>query len=106
MINPLAPAATAASDIGPTSVHLPVACDGSTITGRCESSRTSGTALRSSVNRVAVSKVRMPRSHRMTSRLPCDRMYSAASSHSSIVEDMPRFKSTGLPERPASCKSA
>ncbi len=74
--------------------------------GRCDSSRVTGIALRSSVKRVAVSNVLMPRSHRITSRLPCDSTYSAASSHSSMVDDMPRLSSTGLPERPASWSSA
>src|SRR3972149_6012986 len=44
-----------------------------------------GMALISKVKRVAVSYERMPRSQRMTSRLPWERMYSAASSHSSMV---------------------
>jgi len=38
----------------------------------------------------------MPRSHRMTSRFPPLRMYSAAESVSSMVEDMPRLSSTGF----------
>ena len=38
----------------------------------------------------------MPRSHRITSVLPPARTYSADSSHSSIVAEMPRFSSTGL----------
>jgi hypothetical protein len=49
------------------------------------------------VKRVAVSKVRMPRSHRMTLGLPPDSTYSADSSHSWMVVDMPRLRSTGLP---------
>ena len=54
------------------------------------------------VFRAAVSNVRMPRSHRMTSRLPFARMYSAASSHSWIDDDMPRFSRIGLPVRATS----
>ena len=55
--------------------------------------------------RVAVSKVRMPRSHRTTSRLPRWAMYSAAISHSSIVAVMPRLSSTGLPDSPTAWSS-
>ena len=70
--------------------------------GRWLISFTSGMALMSIVLRVAVSNVRMPRSQRMTSRLPLARMYSAASSQSWIEDDMPRFSSTGLPVRATS----
>ena len=45
--------------------------------------------------RVAVSKVRMPRSQRMTWVLPPSSRYSAASSHSSTVAENPRLRSTG-----------
>ena len=55
-----------------------------------------GIAAMSSVLRVAVSNVRMPRSHRITLWLPPAMMYSALSKSSSIVADMPRFSSTGL----------
>ena len=51
----------------------------------------------SRVLRVAVSKVRMPRSHSTMSRLPRCAMYSAAISHSSMVACMPRLSITGLP---------
>ena len=47
--------------------------------------------------RVAGSNVRMPRSHRMMLRLPDEAAYSAASSHSSMVADRPRFSMTALP---------
>ncbi len=94
---PSAPAATAASAIGATSVRPPVPCDGSTITGRCERSCATTTAERSSVLRVDGSNVRMPRSHRMMSRLPECATYSAASSHSSTVAAKPRLIITGLP---------
>ena len=63
--------------------------------GRFDSFLTTGTAEMSSVKRVAVSNVRMPRSHRMTFGL-CIVMYSLAASHSSMVAAMPRLKSTGL----------
>ena len=66
--------------------------------GRCESFFTTGIALRSRVLRVEVSKVRMPRSQRMTFGLPPASTYSAASSHSWIDVDMPRLSSTGLPD--------
>ena len=50
----------------------------------------------SRVKRVAVSNVRMPRSHRMTFSLPSIVMYSLAWSHSSMVAAMPRLNRTGL----------
>ena len=84
----------------------PVAWLGSTITGRWVNCFTTGTAVRSSVFRVYVSNVRMPRSQRITFSFPSDRMYSAAISHSSIVEDIPRFKSTGFPIRPTHLSSS
>ena len=55
--------------------------------------------------RVAVSNVRMPRSQRMTSLLPPLSTYSADSSHSSIVAEMPRLSSTGLRAWPSSRSS-
>src|SRR5213082_2523284 len=60
----------------------------------------------SSVLRIARSNVRMPRSHSITWVLPRARTYSAASSRSSRVADMPRFRSTGLPPSPTSVSSA
>jgi len=60
----------------------------------------------SSVFLMAVSKVRMPRSHSTMSRLPRCAMYSAAISHSSMVAFMPRFSMTGLPAEPAAWSSA
>ena len=45
----------------------------------------------SRVLRVAVSKVRMPRSHNTTSVLPPRSPSSADSNHSSMVAEMPRF---------------
>ncbi len=94
---PSAPTAMAARESGTTRSRRPPECDGSTITGRCESACATGTALMSRVLRVAVSKVRMPRSHRTMSRLPRCAMYSAAISHSSMVACMPRLSITGLP---------
>ena len=76
----------------------PMPCDGSTMTGRCESCLSSGIGVESSVLRVIVSKVRMPRSQRITWRLPRATMYSAAISNSLIVAHMPRLSSTGLPQ--------
>ena len=103
---PSAPAAAAASDSGSTSERRPAAWLGSTITGRCESSLSTGTAVRSSVKRYAVSNVRIPRSHSSTFGLPSLRMYSAAISSSSSVADSPRLSSTGMPVRPTSASSA
>ena len=48
---PSAPTAAAASDSGVTSSRRPAAWLGSTITGRCERSLSTGTAIRSSVKR-------------------------------------------------------
>ena len=101
---PSAPAAAAASDSGFTRSRRPAAWPGSTITGRCESSFSTGTAVRSSVKRYAVSKVRIPRSHSSTFGLPSLSTYSAAISSSSSVEESPRLISTGLPARPISAK--
>src|SRR2546422_5090839 len=70
MMSPSAPAATPARAIDSTYSQYPVPWLGSTTTGRCESRFTTGTALRSRVKRVAVSKVRMPRSQRITCGLP------------------------------------
>src|SRR5207248_1510865 len=78
---------------------------GSTITGRWVSFLSTGIAWRSSVNRYAVSNVRIPRSHSMTASLPSFSTYSADISNSSRVLDRPRLSSTGLPERPASVSS-
>ena len=50
--------------------------------------------------------MRMPRSHRTMLWLPSEMMYSAALSHSSMVAANPRFKSTGMPERPHSLRSS
>src|SRR5229473_3169922 len=90
---------TASSESGVTSSRRPVACEGSTTTGRCVRCFASTTAERSSVLRVAVSKVRMPRSQRTTWSLPPASRYSAASSHSSTVAAGPRLSSTGRRRR-------
>ena len=84
-MTPSAPTATPPIASGVTSQRLPVAWVGSTMTGRWVSWWSSGTADRSSVLRVYVSNVRMPRSQRMTLGLPELTMYSAAISHSSTV---------------------
>ena len=75
------------------------------MTGRWLVACTIGTAEMSRVLRVAGSKVRMPRSHSTTSRLPRWAMYSAAISHSSTVAVIPRLSSTGLPASPTACSS-
>jgi hypothetical protein len=64
--------------------------------------RAAGMMLKSSVLRVKVSKLRMPRSQSMIWALPSASMYSAQLSHSSSVEYMPRLSSMGLPDFPAS----
>ena len=105
MMSPSAPTAIAARLSGSTRSRRPPECDGSMITGRCERRWAIGTALMSRVFLVAVSKVRMPRSHRTMSRLPRWAMYSAAISHSSIVAFMPRLSSTGFAAAPTACSS-
>ena len=102
---PSAPTATLPIARGLTSQRLPVACDGSTTTGRWVRWWSSGTAVRSSVLRVLVSNVRMPRSQRMIWLLPTDAMYSAAISHSSMVAPKPRLSITGRPARPQASSS-
>ena len=64
--------------------------------GRCVFFLTIGMTDRSRVLRVYFSKVRMPRSQRMTFSLPPAMMYSALMSHSSMVLARPRLSSTGL----------
>ena len=60
----------------------------------------------SQVLRVAVSKVRMPRSQSITLGLPWATMYSADISSSLMVELMPRLSSTGRPQPPSDFSSA
>ena len=61
-----------------------------------------GTAWMSIVLRVAVSNVRMPRSHRITFGLPWETMYSADSSSSFSVVLKPRLSKIGRCTRPTS----
>lgn len=79
---------------------------GSTIIGRWLSSLTKGMMLRSRVFRVAVSKVRMPRSQRMTLGLPLERMYSAAERNSSRRAERPRLRSMGFWSLPTARRSS
>jgi hypothetical protein len=104
-IAPSSPAAAAASTIGSTSVRRPLACEGSTITGRCVSSLRRSAPPRSSTLRVCESKLRMPRSHSTTRSLPSTRMYSAASKSSSSVAERPRLSKIGRPVRAAARSS-
>ena len=64
------------------------------------------TADRSSVFRVAVSNVRMPRSHSTICSFPPLIMYSAEVRSSLTVFAQPRFKSTGLSSFPSAFKSS
>src|SRR6059058_4921829 len=82
---PSAPAATAARAMGITLSRRPVPCDGSAMMGKCDSLCTTGMAVRSNTLRVAVSKPRMPRSHRMTSWFPSASTYSAEGTHDVIL---------------------
>ena len=59
-------AATPALARGVTMYAVPVPCEGSTITGKCEMRRIAGTDARSSVFRVCCANVRTPRSQRIT----------------------------------------
>ena len=68
--------------------------------GKCVSGLAASMPPTSSVFRVAVSKVRMPRSQRITRSSPAAITYSAAPSHSSTVEPAPRLRRTGRPARP------
>ena len=86
--------------MGGTLPRTPVPRLGSTMIGRCDSACTAGTADRSRVLRVAVSKVRMPRSHRITSSAPLASRYSADMSRSRTLAPMPRLSITGLPMAP------
>ena len=104
-MTPSAPTAMAARERGTTRSRRPPACDGSTMIGRWLVACTTGTAEMSRVLRVLGSKVRMPRSQSTTSRLPRWATYSAAISHSSIVEVIPRLSSTGLPHSPTAWSS-
>ena len=105
MMSPSAPAATPAIAMASTNSQWPVPWLGSTRIGKCESFFTAGTALRSSVNRVEASNVRIPRSHRITFGLPRASTYSADKSHSWIVVAIPRLRRTGLPASPTRLSS-
>ena len=96
MIRPSAPAAIAARDIDSTSFQSPVAWDGSMITGRWVFSFRIGITLKSKVFLVYFSKVRIPRSQKMTFGFPLAIMYSADMIHSSIVALKPRFNKIGF----------
>jgi len=58
------------------------------------------------ISAVAVSKVRMPRSQRMTLGFPLSRINCAERNSSAIVADMPRFSRIGRPDRAAASSSA
>ena len=70
--------------------------EGSIIIGRWLFFLITGITLRSSVFLVYCSKVRIPRSHKITCSFPPARMYSADISHSSIVFASPLFNKTGF----------
>ena len=105
-IIPSAPPATEASPIGGILSRIPTAWLGSTIIGRWVSPRSTGIALKSRVLRVAFSKVRIPRSHRMTFSVPLASRYSAAIKKSSIVAESPRLRMTGFPSIPTFFRSS
>ena len=94
-MSPSAPAAMPALATAPTYSDRPVECDGSRITGKCVRLFSTGMALISVVLRVAVSKVRIPRSHSITRGFPPARIYSDAINSSSIVADIPRLSKIG-----------
>ena len=96
MCIPSAPAATAARAIAGIRSGRPVAWLGSTMIGKWLCPLTLGTIDRSSVFRVESSKVRIPRSQRITWRLPWARTYSADISRSLTVALMPRLSRTGI----------
>ena len=72
--------------------------------GRCVSSFRTGTADRSRVFLVAVSKVLMPLSHRIICELPWEAMYSADMRNSFKVADKPLLRRTGFPALPTSMR--
>src|SRR5258708_4058816 len=88
-MRPSAPTAIAARETAPMRLCLPVPCDGSATTGKCESSFARATAAKSKVLRMPVSNVLIPRSQRTTSEFPPESRYSAASSHSFTDADGP-----------------
>jgi hypothetical protein len=96
MMRASAPTAIAARETGPMRLCLPVPCDGSATTGRCDSSLASATAARSNVLRMPVSKVFMPRSQRATWSFPPESKYSAANSHSFTEAEGPRLRRMGF----------
>jgi len=77
-MTPSAPTASAALAAGSNKSRRPVEWVTSTMTGKCVSCFKIGTAVISSVLRVARSYVRIPRSHKMTWLFPLAMMYSAA----------------------------
>ena len=90
-----------------TRSRRPAGCDGSTTTGRCVSRFSTGTAVMSSVLRVEVSKVWIPRSQSITWWFPPRTMYSAAIG--AIPRSSPTaraFNMTGSSARPTSSSSA
>ena len=103
LLGPSAPAAIPARAMADTSFQFPVLWLGSRITGKCVAAFNTGIALISVVFLVAVSKVRMPRSQRITLLLPWERIYSAAIKSSSTVALIPRFNKTGCWLSPAAC---
>src|SRR5713226_4311300 len=104
-INPSAPMATPARATAGTKLRLPVAWLGSKIIGRCVNSFSAGIAAMSQVFRVAVSNVRIPRSHKITSGFPCATTYSADISNSFIVLLIPGFNNAGRPHFPSAFSS-
>ena len=91
---------------GSTMNRIPDAWLGSTITGRWVFCFNMGMAEISRVFLVEVSKVRIPRSQRMTFSFPPAMMYSALIKSSSRVLARPRFKRMGFRIFPSSFKSS
>ena len=106
---PSAPTAAAPRASASTRRRSPAAWLGSTITGRCVWSFSHGIAPRSSVKRVAVSNVRIPRSHSMTSLVAL--LEDVVRGHAAApraIEESPRLSSTGRPacRRPRAARSS
>ncbi len=93
-------AATAARAPAITRSDRPVAWLGSARIGKGVVCLMSAMAFTSNVLRVAVSKVRIPLSHSMICSFPRLATWSAALSHSSIVDMNPRLSNTGLANSP------
>jgi hypothetical protein len=108
LMTPSAPTASAARASGSTSSRRTAECEGSTTTGRWDRRWTTGTALMSSVLRVAVSNVRMRTTSRTPLRLRRLRVSNSPTSPTSptIVRVTPRLTNASPPVARTSATTA